>query len=513
MRTDALHELIHSLSPNERRYFKLHSLPGGGDAESNSMRIFEVLLAQPSYDEAALKLAFAHSPIAKHLSSEKSYLYQLILRSLRSMGEEGDHRTMIRVQIENAILLFERGLYIQCQKALRRGRKLCEETENHLYLLEILVWERRLWKILNDKGRKEIADDLIRGQLGSLEKLLHTYQYYNLYDRMFLLTQQKFSLQEQPDHPELQAILADPLLHDIAKADSFEARHFYWQCQAWRHQLTGNQEQLYHAFSESVAWWEAHPVMQRNEATRYISTLSNLLHAATVRGSYDEFPPILAKIRATKAAHHHGDVQVLNGLYYYELLYCLNKADWECAVMIAKEIVAFLNRVGNQIPFSRRIAFHYNLSILSFVLEDYSAALKWVNAIVDESGPEIREDIQHFARILVILLHFELGNWELLEYLHRSTYRYLFNRQQLNPYAKRLMETLKRLMDRPETIDQAQELRSLRRDLDQLTSDEKSSPGLNELYCWIDSKLHRQSMRVTMGERLRPATAVTGDGG
>ncbi len=508
MRTDALHELIHSLSPNERRYFKLHGLPGGGQGDSNSTRIFEVLLAQTSYDEAALKLAFAHSPIAQHLSSEKNYLYQRILRSLRSMGEEGDHRTTIRVQIENAILLFERGLYIQCQKALRRGRKLCEEAENHLYLLEILVWERRLWKILNDKGRKEIADGLIKGQLGSLEKLLHTYQYYNLYDRMFLLTQQKFSLQEQPDHPELQAILSDPLLHDIARADSFEARHFYWQCQAWRHQLTGNHEQLYHAFLESVAWWEAHPVMQRNEATRYISTLSNLLHAASLTDRYDGFPLILAKIRATRQSHHHGDVQVLNGLYYYELLYFLNKADWESAILTAREIVEFLNRAGNQVTFSRRLAFHYNLSILSFVLEDYSAALKWVNAIVDESGPEIREDIQHFARILVILLHFELGNWELLEYLHRSAYRYLFSRQQLNPYTKRLMESLKYLMYHPATIEQERELRSLRQDLDDLTSGEKSSPGLNELYVWIDAKLQRQTMRVTMGHRLRPSGEV-----
>jgi hypothetical protein len=505
MHHDALHELIHSLSPTERRYFKLHALPGGGQPDSNSMRLFEVLLAQPSYDAAALRQAFAQDPMARHLSSEKNYLYRLILRSLRAMNAEGNHRTQIRTQIENAILLFERGLYAQCQKALRRGRKLCEETENYLYLLEILSWERRLWKIRNDKGRQVIADALILSQIHCLDKLRHTYSYYNLYDRMFLLTHQKFDLRAQPDHPEWQAILTDPLLHDMQLADSFEARQFYWQCQAWRQQLAGDHALLYQAHKENVAWWECHPAMLATETTRYVVTLSNLLHAMSLVGRYDEFPAVFAKIRNVSPSHLHGDIQILQTLYYYELLYYLNKAEWEIARGIANEAVAFLRQAGDRVATGRRLAFSYNLCILYFLDADFKMALHWVNEIIQTSGSEIREDIQHFARILVILIHFELGNWEILEYLHRSSYRYLFERKQLAPYEKCLMHALKQLMALAEPSAQVVIFRRLRSELLQIFDQQQPGPGIQELNCWLDAKITQRPMKEVMASALAAA--------
>jgi hypothetical protein len=502
MRPDTLHELIHSLSPNERRYFKLHALPGGGQPDSNFMQLFEALRAQSVYDEAALKQAFAQRPLAQHLSSEKNYLYRLILRSLRAMNEEGDHRAQTRAQIENAILLFERGLYAQSQKALRRARKLAAETEHHIYLLEIFVLERRLWKILHDKGRQEIADALIQSQIKSLDKLRRIYDYYDLYDRMFLLTHQKFSLREQRNHPDLRAILDDPLLHDITQADSFEARQFYWQCQAWRHQLLGDHLALYNAFKESVAWWEAHPTILKTEAARYVVTLSNLLHAAGLLERYDEFPAVFAKIRHASQTHVHGDIQVLQTLHYYELLYAMNKADWPAALASAQVTVAFLKSAGARVAAGRRLAFAYNLSILYFLHADYKAALHWVNDIIDTSGSEMREDIQHFARILLIIIHFELAHWDILEYLHRSSYRYLFTHKQLMPYEQSLMDALNKLMQNPEETAQKTILHALRDDLERMLDANQAAPGIQELYCWLDSKTTGRPMKVVMAARL-----------
>jgi tetratricopeptide (TPR) repeat protein len=166
---------------------------------------------------------------------------------------------------------------------------------------------------------------------------------------------------------------------------------------------------------------------------RYVQLLSNLLHAAGLLSRYAEFPAIFSKIRSLPHLHSHGDNQVLQTLNYYELLYYMNVADWKTALGTAKEAIAFLETAGDRIALGRKLAFWYNLSILFFIHEDFKSALHWVNAIMDGSGPEIREDIQHFARLLVILIHFELGHWEILEYLHRSSYRYLFNRNQLFP--------------------------------------------------------------------------------
>lgn len=213
---DPLHALVHSLTPNERRYFRLFSLPGGKTSTSNARRLFEFLLTQAAYSETALHEQFAGERLLLHLSSEKNYLYRQLLRCLRVMRDEGDRRSQIRAEIENSILLFERGLYSQCHKRLRHAKKMALGTEQHLLLLEILVWERRLWKILHQKNRAEIANNLIAAQVDILDKLRHTYAYYDLYDRMFLLTHQKFNFRTNPQHPALVAILEDPLLSSPA---------------------------------------------------------------------------------------------------------------------------------------------------------------------------------------------------------------------------------------------------------------------------------------------------------
>lgn len=189
---------------------------------------------------------------------------------------------------------------------------------------------------------------------------------------------------------------------------------------------------------------------------------------------------------------------------YYELLYHLNVADWEAALETARTIQEFLSQEQEGVALGRRMAFWYNLAILYFLTEDFSASLHWVNTIIQASGAAIREDIQHFARILVVLIHYELGNWEILEYLHRSSYRYLFDRKQLFPYEKRLMDGLKQLTQHPDPQLQSSILRDLRADLGKMMAESPQGPGIQELFCWLDSKLSGRSLREVMAETLVP---------
>lgn len=503
MRPDPLHELIHSLTANERRYFRLHALPGGGQADSNSMRLFEALLAQGTYDEEAVLRAFEGEALTRHLSSEKNYLYRLILRSLRAMTDSGNTRLQVQAEIHNAMLLFQRGLYHQCRKLLAKARKLAEGIEYHLALVEILTWERRLWKILADKGRHALAERLIEAQRQSLAQLEETRAYYDLYDRMFLQAQQKFSLRGGTDDPAWQALVSDPLLSSPDAAHGFEARHFYWLCQAWRHQLEGNAQALFESLTANVALWEEHPHLCEEESARYVQTLSNYLHAAGLVERYEEFPRIFDKIRSARTQNRHGDLQVLQSLHYYELLYALNTADWEAAARFRPAIEAFMDTAGARIGTGRRLAFQYNLCILAFILEQYRDALKWVNAILDGAGAEVREDIQYFARILLIILHFELGNVDLMEYLHRSTYRYLYDRAELHPYERLLLEAMHQILQQPTRERRKAILEQLQTGIAGMMADAPSRPGMQELRCWIEARLGGRPLREVMAEMIR----------
>lgn len=506
MRPDPLHELIHSLTANERRYFRLHSLPGGGDGDSNYMRLFDILLTQTTYDEAAILTAFEGQALTRHLSSEKNYLYRLILRSLRAMSDGGSIRLQVQAELHNAIMLFQRGLYQQCRKLLAKARKLAHSIEYHHALVEILTWERRLWKILADKGRHELAEELIEEQKRALNHLEEIRAYYDLYDRMFLEAQQQFKHRGGSADPAWQALVQDPLLQSPEMAHGFEARHFYWLSQAWRHQLEGNSEALFESLTANVAIWEAHPKICEEESARYVQTLSNYLHAATVVERYEEFPRVFQKIRSARTKHRHDDLQVLQSLHYYELLYALNIADWEAAGRLRPVIEAFLNSADTRIGKGRRLAFQYNLCILAFILEDFRGALRWVNAILDSSGAEVREDIQHFARVLLIIVHYELGNMDLLDYLHRSTYRYLFDRAELHPYERLLLTAMAQLSQQHDRVHQKHILEQLQAGITSMMTGPSNRPGMQELRCWVEARLSERPLRAVMAKMIERKT-------
>lgn len=275
---------------------------------------------------------------------------------------------------------------------------------------------------------------------------------------------------------------------------------------AWRHQLEGNTEALFENLTAHVALWDDHPSIREEESTRYVQTLSNYLHAATVVDRYEEFPRVFQKIKAARIQHQHGDLQVLQSLYYYELLYALNTADWDAAASLKPTIEAFLVSAGGRIGTARRLAFKYNLCILSFTMEQFSDALQAVNAILDDSGAEVREDIQHFVRVLLIILHYELGNLDLMEYLHRSTYRYLFDRAELHPYERLLLDAVRQLLQAAERGQQHAIMRQLQVGITELMTT-SSRPGMTELRCWVEARISHRPMREVMAEMLKPTAS------
>ncbi|MFN8397319.1 MAG: hypothetical protein U0176_22030 [Bacteroidia bacterium] len=232
-------------------------------------------------------------------------------------------------------------------------------------------------------------------------------------------------------------------------------------------------------------------------------TLNNYLHAATAVERYELFPSVFQKIRAARTQHRHGDLKVLQTLHYYELLYALNTADWETARKLRTVIVNFMLTDGNQIAKGTRMAFQYNLCILAFLLEDFREALNWVNAILDSAGAEAREDIQHFARVLLIILHYELGNLDLLEYLHRSTYRYLFDRAELHPYERLLLEAVRQLLKQPAPDERRPILLALQQSIDGMRQGTADGPAVQEMRCWIAARLDNRPLRDVMAEMIR----------
>jgi hypothetical protein len=66
-----LHKLIHSLTPNEKAYFKKFAYKSKDDKENPYLVMFDAILKQDEYDEEALKKKLKNTKLINNFSAAK----------------------------------------------------------------------------------------------------------------------------------------------------------------------------------------------------------------------------------------------------------------------------------------------------------------------------------------------------------------------------------------------------------------------------------------------------------
>ncbi len=146
-RSGTLFELVKSLNKSEKRYFRLSV-----EAEKGQkyVRLFERLVNQETFnDDEVLKLEPALD--TRQFSNLKAHLYDKILRSLRDYSLPSLPSIQIRELIDEAQVLFNKGLYQQCAKRLSKAEKLAISSDNLELQLVILKWRKQM--IIHTLGR------------------------------------------------------------------------------------------------------------------------------------------------------------------------------------------------------------------------------------------------------------------------------------------------------------------------------------------------------------------------
>ena len=137
-----LHALINSMTGHEKRFFKLSSRQAG---EKKYLALFDAVAAQKEYDEEEIKEKFKGENLVRHLPAEKNHLYNLILKSLRDYHTNVE-RTIADLQ-HNASILTNKGLYVQAERALKKGLALAEKIGHHTAAAEIAASQ---WNMMMD---------------------------------------------------------------------------------------------------------------------------------------------------------------------------------------------------------------------------------------------------------------------------------------------------------------------------------------------------------------------------
>ena len=77
-----LHQLVKSLNPQEKKYFRRFGLKDDSKGQSSAEVLFEILDAIDTYDEEKLAITLKRKKLDKKAAHVKHYLFDLLLDTL-----------------------------------------------------------------------------------------------------------------------------------------------------------------------------------------------------------------------------------------------------------------------------------------------------------------------------------------------------------------------------------------------------------------------------------------------
>ena len=489
-----LHDLVRSLTKSEKRFFKLHSTLQSGD--KNYLRIFDAVDKQRTYDEEALKRQFAKETFIRHFPSEKNHLYKLILKALRAYHAESTISGILKQEIKNIEILYDKALYKECNKLLHRAKRIARENEKFYYLFELLNWEKMLLEEAYESGEfTKDLDALIAEESEVLEKLRNLAAYHILYSKINYVFRSGGYVRSEEEHAMVEEIAQHPLIvgkntalsHRAATICYYTQGFCAWAKRDWRTGLTKCMR-----VKEIL---DKEKALRADLAKRYIRTLHYIISAQIELGEFKGARDHIKLMRAMTDEPAFGGiqiaVQVFNASYLSELRLLDRMGEHAKALELVPAVLTGLEEEGPRLHKEHELEFWWALSCAYFGAGEMNKALFWLNKLLNDTEPTLRQDLFTYARLFNLVVHYELGNFDLLEYIVRSTHRFLSKRHRANETETVLIDHVKRLARATQPAVRRDLHRSLHERLSELMEDPQERLALKyfDFMAWSLSKV------------------------
>lgn len=429
-KTPPLHELIHSLSTNEKRYFKLFTANSSGD--KNYQKLFNAIEKEKINDPKQLKKRLGSTGM--NISYEKAYLQKMLMRALRNFHEDSSPEISLHQALADIEILFNKQNYDLCLDMIKDASKVADENEHYTILLQLLKWQRR---IMLRKGQyADVAlqkDELIGKEKECLVKLENLMHFKDLQSQFLYLISQKGNARRVEEMDEFKELIKHPLLQKEENALSHNARLLYFDCWNWYYQHTLQVIKAYETIHRMVSYIEENPAKLLQHPQAYMAGLSSLANRCSNIEKYEE---ALQTIEKMEQMHTIKGIKIPKSLQTEILTYSVERR-----LMIYsfsrdfKKGIEWYEKTKNDIDKNRKVlrptflSMYHQLIALCYVhLHQYEDALKHLRIVLDEVDDKQRQDSFLYSHLLHIITHFELKNYELLPYLIKSVKRFAQSR-------------------------------------------------------------------------------------
>jgi hypothetical protein len=231
------------------------------------------------------------------------------------------------------------------------------------------------------------------------------------------------------DEKDVKKYMKDALPVDALLQTGFYERLYLYQAFTWYAFIRQDFLMYYRYTQKWVELFHEQPLMVRVETGHLIKGLHNLLNAHFDLRNHKKF---ILTLRAFEDLAQTDRVQQHDSFRIQAFVYITTakmnqhfmQGSFRDGLHLVPEIEEKLEEYSLFLDKHRILVLNYKIATLYFGSGDFATSIDYLQRIIHDHV-DLRYDLQCYARLMHLLAHYELGNFEIMEYLTKSVYRFM----------------------------------------------------------------------------------------
>jgi hypothetical protein len=500
------------LNAEEIKYFRKTSSLQQGD--KNYIKLFEYISSLDEYDEEKVKSKFKHETFIKHLPSEKNQLLHHVLKSLRHFRIENNIAASINEQIKNIQILFNKSLYKQSRKILVQIKEQAYQYELFYSILEIIELEKVLIDMEAHFGQvtNNTISNLIEEETEIFKKIEQLTHFEQLLSRLNQLSTRLLFVRTRSDVEEILKIEKVKLLNENTRINSKKSFIISLHVKGLASRLLNKTDEMYDAFKSLIYTMENNPSLITQLPKNYVEAHGYIIRYYAIKRMYTDGFKTIDKLKALwlNPDFKSTDLQIaiFSNSYINEILLYGFIGQHDRAKQVIPTVIKGLEKYEAKINEEELLRIYHVITMVYFGNSEYSKALHWINRIINSNYTELRQDIIRIAKLINLIIHFELGNEDLLPYIYKSTQRFVSSLENKYQFETSFLDNFKKISLSKREGRQTATYVKFKEDMQLILKDpyEKNALEYFNFYAWLDSKIHNISFSEAIQIRKQNRT-------
>ena len=350
--------------------------------------------------------------------------------------------------MDYARILYNKGLYLQSLKMLDRMKENAKAHNQVTYLQQVLFFEKKIEALHITRSMQDRADQLASEADAVNEQLRLISQLSNLSLQLYSWYIRNGHARNEKDEEAVQEFFEKQLPANINEVQGFYEKLYLYQSYCW-YAFIRQDFLLYYRYTQKwVDLFEREPFMIAIETAHYIKGMHNLMGAHFDLLNHEKFRETLNKFEKFSESdivknNENNRIQTFVYLYISKLNQHFIEGTFTEGITLVPYIEEKLKEYWMYLDRHRILVFYYKIACLYFGSGDYEKTIDYLNKIINWKV-DLRTDLQCYSRLLHLIAHYELGNFDLLEYLIKSVYRFMAKMENLSLVEEEIFRFLRK---------------------------------------------------------------------